>query len=50
VPVRAEKTTISLVPMEKLLIGFALSPDQFHCANPRLNEFISIRNYQAILE
>jgi hypothetical protein len=47
---QAGKTTVSCVSMGKLLIGFALCPDQFHCANPRLNEFISIRNYQAILE
>ena len=39
---RAGKTTVFLVPMRNVLIGFALSSEEAYCADVSLSEFISL--------
>ena len=40
--VGAGETTVSRVPIQKLLIGYAVSPEEAHCANLSLNKFSSL--------
>jgi hypothetical protein len=42
VRVGAGETTVSRVPIQKLLIGYAVSPEEAYCANLSLNKFSSL--------
>ena len=42
-------SSVSLVPMRNVLIGFALSPEISQCVNLTVNEFIVVSDYKDTL-